>query len=115
MPGHRDAALADRLGSLLASVGLEGRVEGLHRLSGGASRETWALDLVGPSAARPLILQRLRPGTVGAGPGMSGEAALIRAAGAARVSAVAPRDARGFAGGVSAAGAHWRAWPGLTS
>ena len=85
MPGHRDAALADRVGSLLASVGLDGRVEGLRRLSGGASRETWALDLVGPAEKRPLILQRLRPGTVGAGPGMSGEAALIRAAGAAGV------------------------------
>lgn len=85
MPADRDAALAAKVESLLASVGLDGRVEGLLRLSGGASRETWALDLRGPHDARPLVLQRLRPGTVSGGPGMTGEATLMRLAGAAGV------------------------------
>jgi len=79
MPGGRDEELAGRIEALLRAHGLEGRVEGLRRLSGGASRETWSLDLVG-ATRRPLILQRVRPGTVGGGPGMTGEAALMRAA-----------------------------------
>jgi aminoglycoside phosphotransferase (APT) family kinase protein len=62
-------------------------VEGLVRLSGGASRETYAFDLVSSDTGtgggrRPLILQRLRRGTAGGGPGMQGEAVLLRAAGA---------------------------------
>jgi aminoglycoside phosphotransferase (APT) family kinase protein len=57
-----------------------GAVEGLRRLSGGASRETFAFDIVDGSARRPLILQRVRKGTLGGGPGMQGEAALLRAA-----------------------------------
>jgi aminoglycoside phosphotransferase (APT) family kinase protein len=80
MPGAADTDLAERLEALLRAHGLAGRVEGLHRLSGGASRETWALDLVDDHGATALILQRLRAGTVGGGPGMAGEAALIRAA-----------------------------------
>lgn len=80
MPGGRDEELARRIEGLLHANGLAGHVEGLHRLSGGASRETWALDLVGP-ARRALILQRVRSGTVSGGPGMTGEAALMRAAG----------------------------------
>ena len=40
-------------------------IDGLRRLSGGASRETWAFDLVGPGTRQELILQRLRPGRVG--------------------------------------------------
>lgn len=85
MPGQRVADLARRVEALLDTAGLDGRVEGLERLSGGASRETWALDLVTGDHRRPLILQRLRAGTVSGGPGMTGEAALIRAAGAAGV------------------------------
>ena len=61
------------------------RVEGLTRLSGGASRETWAFDLVRPGGDRePLILRRDPPGAPRAG-GMGVEAAVVRAAGAAGV------------------------------
>ena len=48
----------------------------LQRLSGGASRETWALTL----DDEPLILQRERAGGIRTGGGMAAEAALIRAA-----------------------------------
>jgi aminoglycoside phosphotransferase (APT) family kinase protein len=67
-------------------------VLGLGRLSGGASRETFAFDLVGPDPAadpRPLILQRVRAGALSASFTMDGEAALLRAA-AARGVPVAP-------------------------
>lgn len=76
----KDAALISRLEALLVAHGIAGRVEGLERLSGGASRETWALEVVSPDGRQSLILQRLRAGTVGGGPGMLGEAALISAA-----------------------------------
>lgn len=56
-----------------------------ERLSGGASRETFAFTLDG----RPLILQRVRAGPVAGGFSMEGEAALLRAAAAAGVP-VAP-------------------------
>jgi aminoglycoside phosphotransferase (APT) family kinase protein len=75
-----DAELTTGLEGLLAAHGITGRVERLERLSGGASRETWALDVAAPGGTRSLILQRLRAGTVAGGPGMVGEAALIRAA-----------------------------------
>jgi aminoglycoside phosphotransferase (APT) family kinase protein len=57
-------------------------IEGLRRLSGGASRETWAFDLVAGDAREDLILQRLRPGTdaSSSGVGVPTEAALLRAA-----------------------------------
>ncbi|MGV3759551.1 MAG: phosphotransferase family protein [Actinomycetota bacterium] len=79
MPGARDEELTGRIEALLRDHGLDGTVEGLRRLSGGASRETWSLELVA-GRTRPLILQRVRPGTVSSGPGMTGEAALMRAA-----------------------------------
>jgi aminoglycoside phosphotransferase (APT) family kinase protein len=63
--------LAARLGEL---VGAE--VSGLERLSGGASRETWAFDAGG----RPLILQRQRAGAGAAAVSMASEAALLRGA-----------------------------------
>ena len=50
----------------------------LQRLSGGASRETWAFALDGAE----LILQRERPGGIRTGGGMAAEAGLIRAAAA---------------------------------
>lgn len=80
MSGGTEAELSTRIEGLLADHGLVGHVEDLHRLSGGASRETWSLDLLTSDGPRPLILQRLRTGTVMSGPGMAGEAALIRAA-----------------------------------
>jgi aminoglycoside phosphotransferase (APT) family kinase protein len=64
-----------------AGVAAEGDwIDGMRRLSGGASRETWSLDLVGPAGTRPLILQRARAGTTGSGPGMAAEAELMRLA-----------------------------------
>lgn len=80
MPEDRDVALTTGLEALLGAHGIDGQVEGLERLSGGASRETWALDLASSEGRRRLILQRLRAGTVAGGPGMVGEAELIRAA-----------------------------------
>ncbi|MDQ2649648.1 MAG: phosphotransferase family protein [Actinomycetota bacterium] len=77
--------LTDRLGTLLRSAGRPGDVVDLTRLSGGASRETWAFDLVDGEERRSLILQRQRAGTSGSGPGMQVEAALLRAAATAGV------------------------------
>ena len=48
------AGLADRLPSVL---GGPVTVEELHRLSGGASRETWEVTAVGPGGRRQLILR----------------------------------------------------------
>jgi aminoglycoside phosphotransferase (APT) family kinase protein len=54
-------------------------VEGLRRLSGGASRETWSFDLRRTDGTvRPLILRRDPPGALRGGMGM--EAALFAAA-----------------------------------
>jgi aminoglycoside phosphotransferase (APT) family kinase protein len=79
--------LTRALSAALADVGLEGDVVDLDRLSGGASRETWSLVLrpTDGSADRALVLQRARAGATVAGPGMVGEARLVRAAAAAGV------------------------------
>lgn len=59
------------------------RVSGLHRMSGGASRETWAFEAVsGDEPARSLVLQRERPGGVRTGGGMAAEGDLVRLAAA---------------------------------
>jgi aminoglycoside phosphotransferase (APT) family kinase protein len=69
--------LAARLSAVLGQ-----EVTGLTRLSGGASRETWAFDAGG----RPLILRRDPPGATRLGPGGMGlEARALQAAGAAGV------------------------------
>ncbi len=81
MPDEDQDLLVAALAALLGARGHDGAVEGLHRLSGGASRETWAFDLVTPGERRPMILQRARAGTASGGPGMPGEAALLRSAG----------------------------------
>ncbi|HTN48249.1 MAG TPA: phosphotransferase family protein [Burkholderiaceae bacterium] len=39
-----------------------GRVEALHRLSAGASKQTWAFDLVGAAGSVPLVLRRASAG-----------------------------------------------------
>ncbi|MEY2422562.1 MAG: hypothetical protein QOI95_2629 [Acidimicrobiaceae bacterium] len=57
------------------------KVENLTRLSGGASRETWAFDVDGT----PLILQRERAGAMRTGGGMRSEALVLRAAAQAGV------------------------------
>jgi aminoglycoside phosphotransferase (APT) family kinase protein len=50
---------ADALARAVAPTCGPGAVEGLRRLSGGASRETWTFDLVGPDAGRHgLVLRR---------------------------------------------------------
>jgi aminoglycoside phosphotransferase (APT) family kinase protein len=69
--------VADQLQQVLGT----GSVENLKRLSGGASRETWAFDVAG----EPLILQRERPGAMRTGGGMRSEALLLRAAATAGV------------------------------
>ena len=72
--------LAERLGRLL-----DVRIDGLQRLSGGASRETWAFDAIGADGTRrELILRRDPPGAVRVG-GMPLEARMFRAASAAGV------------------------------
>lgn len=54
--------LADELAEALDGA----RIEGLRRLTGGASRETWSFDAVTDGERRPLILRRDRPGGLGA-------------------------------------------------
>jgi aminoglycoside phosphotransferase (APT) family kinase protein len=100
--------LAGRLEELLGGVGRPGRVDGLRRLSGGASRETWSFDLVDGSERAPLILQRMRSASSGTGPGMGAEAACIRLA--AEVGVPVPvlvaDDDGGILGGPSMVMAH---------
>jgi aminoglycoside phosphotransferase (APT) family kinase protein len=66
----------------LLGGGVGASIQGLRRLSGGASRETWAFDVVGGAAPAELILQRLRPGASASssGVGVETEAALLRVA-----------------------------------
>lgn len=59
----------------------DGEITNLRRLSGGASRETWAFEFDGV----PLILQQERPGAMRTGGGMRSEADLLRAAASAGV------------------------------
>jgi aminoglycoside phosphotransferase (APT) family kinase protein len=59
-------------------------IEGLTRLSGGASRETWSFDAIGSGGSRTeLVLRRDPPGRPSEPGAMSREARVIRAAGAA--------------------------------
>jgi aminoglycoside phosphotransferase (APT) family kinase protein len=85
----RDGGETALAGALAAVLGA-GPVTGLRRLSGGASRETWAFDV----GERRLILQRERPAGLRHA-GMAAEAALLRAAGAegVPVPAVVATDA----------------------
>ncbi len=84
--------MSARLASFVAAqlgIPAEGvRVEGLRRLAGGSSRETWALDLITPGEGGPerreLVLRRDPPGRVGDGD-RSLEFRVVRAAGAAGV------------------------------
>jgi len=84
--------LAERLAPVLARrMGWdEPRVEGLARLSGGASRDTWSLDAVDREGRRhPLILQRQRSLVVDAWLGTAVEARLLAAARSAGVPTAA--------------------------
>lgn len=77
----------DLEGALLTLIDAPGAsIEGLTRLSGGASRETWAFDLVSDGDRRPLILQRARAkGRSTTGIGMDVEAEILRQAATAGV------------------------------
>ncbi len=59
------ASLAERLGAYLSRAWGEGvGVEGLARISGGASRETYRFDAITAAGRRPLILRRDPPGSL---------------------------------------------------
>lgn len=77
--------LGERLAEALApTLGTEVRIEGLERMSGGASRETWRFDAVIASGdRRPLVLRRDPPKRPGPPGGMGLEARALRAAYAA--------------------------------
>ena len=54
------ACLADKLDALLVRLGCGNLRQGsLQRLTGGANKETWALEAVGSAGAVPLIMRRL--------------------------------------------------------
>ncbi|MCE2898170.1 MAG: phosphotransferase family protein [Betaproteobacteria bacterium] len=81
------AALRERFASASA-------VQSLHRLSGGASQETWAFDLAMPGGGQPLILRRAPQGAGGRTTdtaGLAAEAALVERAAAAGVPVPAVR------------------------
>jgi aminoglycoside phosphotransferase (APT) family kinase protein len=68
------SAAGTELSTMLSQLLDDAEIHGLHRLSGGASRETWRFEADG----RPLILQRQRAGDVR---DMLIEAGVVRAAG----------------------------------
>jgi aminoglycoside phosphotransferase (APT) family kinase protein len=73
--------VGDLAEELAGALGNGVRVEGLRRLSGGASRVTSAFEAVAPDGSRtPLVVQQVRSGAAGTGPGMAVEAAVLRAA-----------------------------------
>ena len=68
-------ALAERLAERLAgALGHRVTVEGLHRLSGGASRHTWAFDTVEPDGRRRPLIMRAGQGNDGVDLRTEGEA-----------------------------------------
>jgi len=80
--GTREEQLVGGLGGFLSEGSGEAVVvEGLARLSGGASRETWAFDARSiDGTTRPMVLQRERAGGGLASRGMVLQAGLLRAA-----------------------------------
>jgi len=71
-----------------------GRVEGVQRLSGGASQQTWAFRVEGRAGSVPLVLRRASPGAAERARmtvGLATEARLIEAAKAAHVPVPALR------------------------
>lgn len=89
-PSETDADLEAGLAALLTDADDTAgpvTVEHLRRLSGGASRETWAFEAVADDGTRrPLVLQRTRPGISSMdGPSMAVEDRLLAAAEAAGV------------------------------
>ena len=97
--GEANHSLAATLGHVMTQAGLSGTVAGLERLSGGANMESWAFTCGGEG----YVLRRAASAEVMAGRPLdhAGEAAVIRAAGAAGVIApqivaeLEPRDGIG--------------------
>lgn len=78
--------LSSRLAASLAEVLGPVEVQGLRRLTGGASRETWSFDAVSADGVRhELVLRRDPPSRPGPPGAMQREAQVIRVAGAAGV------------------------------
>jgi aminoglycoside phosphotransferase (APT) family kinase protein len=78
--------VGDLAEELRAALGGDVSIEGLHRLSGGASRVTSSFEAVAPDGTRtPLVVQQVRSGAGGTGPGMAAEAAVLRVAAEAGV------------------------------
>ena len=88
-PGAPASTLEPALAAALTEAGLAGAVvQGLTRLSGGASQQTWAFELLRGSQSRPLILRRSPPGAAernSGGAGLAAEALLIARAARAGV------------------------------
>ncbi|MGO4717098.1 phosphotransferase family protein [Bradyrhizobium sp. 2TAF24] len=87
-----DVTTADEFSTALTHLvprlfGADWRLSALHRLSGGASKETWAFDATDGGARRRLILRRAPPHANArmGGAELETEAALMRLAGAAGV------------------------------
>ncbi|MFM7509936.1 MAG: phosphotransferase, partial [Actinomycetota bacterium] len=68
-----------------AALGGNASVRNAVRLSAGASRQTWRIEVESDGSHRMLICQRERPGGARAATGLSGEAALLEAMGDAGV------------------------------
>ena len=78
--------MGDLAEELRAALGGDVSIEGLHRLSGGASRVTSSFEAVARDGTRtPLVVQQVRAGAGGTGPGMPAEAAVLRVAAEAGV------------------------------
>jgi aminoglycoside phosphotransferase (APT) family kinase protein len=84
-PDEATRTLAEQLRAVTSdAIGRDVAVEGLRRLTGGASRQTWSFDAVGTDGwRRPLILRRDPPEAVREG--MRNEALAIEAAARAGV------------------------------
>ncbi|WP_246268633.1 phosphotransferase family protein [Nonomuraea typhae] len=88
MGGRARADGRDRAEAIVReALGADVTVRSCVRLPGGASRETWSLDVTAPAGGRGLILRLDSPGAALAagGGGLAAEAALMRAAAGAGV------------------------------
>jgi aminoglycoside phosphotransferase (APT) family kinase protein len=77
-------------GALGRALGPGLRIEGLRRVSGGASRETWLFDAVAPGGERHGLVLRRDPGSHGGATDRETEYLLIAATAAAGVSVPRP-------------------------
>ncbi len=87
-PAENTAPPGNELARALRTIVGPVSIEGLTRLSGGASRETWAFDAVAADGRRTeLVLRRDPPGRPGEPGALAREAAAIGAAAAAGLAA----------------------------